>query len=66
MHSVNYLYPLTQTIYRMLQIVAKEHNSRVNEAGIFLILLHEVLRHVNFPFQQPANHLYKKDKAKFC
>jgi hypothetical protein len=62
MHSTNYLYPLRQTIYRMLQNAKKEHNFRVNVVDICQASGHAAPLHTSFPFQLPTSHL--KDNTK--
>lgn len=57
MHSTNYLFLLTQTIFRMWQNAAKGHSSRAGEVDIYRFWLHAKLPRVNFPFQLPTNHL---------
>jgi hypothetical protein len=57
MHSEDYLYPLKQTTFRMLQIATITHNSHANEVDICLVLLHEALQRVNFPYQQLTSRL---------
>lgn len=57
MRSKDYLYPLTQTICRTLQISMKARNFREDEADIYPAFEHEELQHANFPCQLPTNHL---------
>lgn len=55
--SANYPFQLKQTIYHKQQIVGTAHSFRVNATDICLVSTREALRHENFPYRQPANHL---------
>lgn len=51
---VNYLYPLTQTIYHTSRNVKIVRMTRADAVGIYLVLGHVTLQHWNSPCRQPT------------
>jgi hypothetical protein len=47
----------------MSQNAVTAHNSRANEADIYLAFVREELQRANFPFQLPTNRLKRGDAS---